>query len=84
MKTVNCNNVKEVVRREEKDEGFQKADYWIREHTLYCHEGFFSTYKQKDYDFFLLNCHINVLRRQLEKVILVDWAQGKVASTGVT
>ena len=53
----------EVVRREEEDDGFQKAGSWMREHTLKCHGGVFSEDKQKDYEFFLLNCHSKVLRR---------------------
>ena len=65
------------MRREEEDDGFQKAGSWMREHTLECHGGVFSEDKQKDYEFFLLNCHSKVLRRQLEEAILLDWAQGR-------
>mgnify|MGYP007123539799 CR=1 FL=1 len=49
----------------------------MREHTLECHSGVFSKEKQNDYEFFQLNTHSKVLRRQLEESILLDWAQGK-------
>ena len=48
----------------------------MREHTLECHSGVFSKEKQNDFEFFQLNTHSKVLRRQLEESILLDWAQG--------
>ena len=47
----------------------------MREHTLECHSGVFS--KEKQNEFFQLNTHSKVLRRQLEESILLDWAQRK-------
>ena len=31
----------------------------------------------EDYDFLVINHHSKVLRRQMEKAILLDWAQGR-------
>ena len=44
----------------------------MREHTLKCHGGVFSTNKMDDYEFLVINKHKKVLRRQLEEAILLD------------
>ena len=62
---------------EEGERDDEKAGSFMREHTLKCHGGVFSTNKMDDYEFLVINKHKKVLRRQLEEAILLDWAQGR-------
>ena len=61
---------------EEEERDDEKAGSFMREHTLKCHGGVFSTNKMDDYEFLVINRHKKVFRRQLEEAILQDWAQG--------
>ena len=67
-----CNQLEE-----EGECGDEKAGSFMKEHTIKCHEGVFSTNKMDDYEFLVINQHRKVLRRQLEEAILLDWAQGR-------
>ena len=62
---------------EEGESDKEKAASFMKEHTIKCHGGVFSTNKMDDYEFLVISQHRKVLRRQLEEAILLDWPQGR-------